>query len=541
MAQYNSRKPQVDSTAVRGGDKTIHGHTVRRVELPRESLRNIEKNKVKRATALFETSDAGYAAQGTPTYPYRPTGDSKSHEITQSTTSKSKKSVTSGFTPAAATNTGSAENYPYKPSSKLIESVSDSKFNSNRPTTLKVADRGLGKTPQRLMMPQSTAHQSVPTYAKVMKSKPVGEKRTSALIANKAKLFESKEDSDEPAALNKPLVKLKTPAPVPEDDDVTPTNDSAFTNSQPALQFHSPTKKVLQNAAQSTVVKPEAHATGLAGIKPPKKPPRTFAHDDYMKVKLQQGRPSTIESPDQFAEKQHPFYEEVKPNGTIRRNTHKKPPALGKERSFDSVNDEFSSRTRTYESVKDKSGTYESISGYAASPDTTYDLAKAVTNTTPPKPSPPKPLPPPKPKPRHQMCKQTSHDALCLQVSADDAYHSQATVQVLKTNRDMPRKLKPMISRRGIANPSYQYSRKHECIPIQVVPAKDGSLKRFKSDECLYADPDDLNMRTSYRNPADWYPQSPRGFAHGVPLDREGYAMPYNSANRLLVSVLLNI
>ena len=84
------------------------------------------------------------------------------------------------------------------------------------------------------------------------------------------------------------------------------------------------------------------------------------------------------------------------------------------------------------------------------------------------------------------------------------------------------------------------YERKHECIPIKTfVDQKTGALKRYKSDEYLYADPQTIFdapaqgcKRVSddpiYQDPLDVL--SPRTKScvttHGVSLDEEGYAVP---------------
>ena len=62
----------------------------------------------------------------------------------------------------------------------------------------------------------------------------------------------------------------------------------------------------------------------------------------------------------------------------------------------------------------------------------------------------------------------------------DEPYYDQAVVNVRKSSREEARKISPVIIGRGIANPGYL--QKNDVIPIKVVPMKDGSLKRYKSE-----------------------------------------------------------
>ena len=511
-------------------EDAVAKNPLHRIEPPRESLRHIKKDKVKRVTALFESGDADNSAEIKQVYPYRPKtdlanklGNTPSRDGSPMLDQSQSVLLPRGakYKPAVSTANPLPDGnikpeYPYRPKSLLVDELRD-------------------KVDAKATNVSEESSTLIPVYAKVDKGKPPLSDKRNLLISSKAKCFKSTED--EKSTKKSP----KRATGLPHDVDKTPTNeninipkpDAGTPGKLKSELLHNLEKGIKINVPNAKPRESVCNPQPNALPRPPVKPPRTFAHDEYMKAKeVQRQRSTEPTSLDHMDEESHPFYEEVKQDGTIRRKrqvqSHGNKP-FEKTASFDTVNDEFKGKLRTYESIKQKTQTYESISDFSLRDSSTYDPGSSQTS------KPPtgarhtmKPKPPPKPISQHR----SQNTAALLD---DDMYHSQSKVQVFRANNEMPRKVKPGIVRRGIANPSYHCSKRHDCIPIKTVPGNDGSLKRYKSDEFLYAEPDVTPLNVSYQDPVDLYPRA--AASQHVQLDGHGYAEPFNAVTRLQVGL----
>ncbi len=210
---------------------------------------------------------------------------------------------------------------------------------------------------------------------------------------------------------------------------------------------------------------------------PPPKPPRTFAHDEYLKVKAlrkkdKKMKRSSCPSPVRESENGH-IYEEV--------GCHK---------------------LTLYEPTR-SSHQYEEVE----------DLKRQVEEEAGKGPQSRKPQPPPRP-PQPVIKKRP-----------DDPF-----VRVIKHNSNLSDE--SFVKNKTFRNPGYMKAT-HDIIPIKTF-VNGSTLKRSKSDECLYAEPSlavvvhgvDISADPVYQDPVDVVRAQNYITSHGVVVDAEGYALP---------------
>ena len=230
-----------------------------------------------------------------------------------------------------------------------------------------------------------------------------------------------------------------------------------------------------QDSGNSLQTLPKRHTTTEKPV-PPSKPPRTFAHDEYMKIKSEkQKKKQHLGTPSPLAVVHN--YEEIASNSA-------KPPPPFKPSQ---IRDDEVQPSEVYEEIAQPSHvTNRSVLSQKPKPiSTSQDIAVKKTYTYDKlddsavfvKPSIPasKPVVPVKPG-------QTEIDT--LKKNEDKARWDKGVVRIKSSNIKL--KKEPIISKKAISNPGYEHW-DHECIPIKTV-YKDGTLKRYKSDEFLYAE-----------------------------------------------------
>ena len=227
---------------------------------------------------------------------------------------------------------------------------------------------------------------------------------------------------------------------------------------------------------------------------PPIKPPRTFAHDLYLQKKAAKRKSRTsCPSPVKEMENNH-VYEEVETKNGIPVDPAKTP-------TPENIN-----TLHQYEEIADMRQQVERQNSIEKA------IARGPLRSSRDRPTQPPPRPPQPTKCRWEDPK----------------------VCVKKHNKDLTNDC--FVQKRNIHNPGY--AKRHEHIPIKTFVDGSGTLKRYKSDEYLYADPNNLTPKDHfpyeepvYQDPVDML-YNRRGSSqrtrmpHGVSLDEEGYAIP---------------
>ena len=334
-------------------------------------------------------------------------------------------------------------------------------------------------------------------------------------------------------------------------------------------------------------------------LTPPAKPPRTFAHDEYLKVKAEKKRKSLEDKlnkdnfkkeTDDMEKEQHSpklllgtnkaktdaaksgLIEGGKPGlPTTKPPIHTKPPPKPQRPNRPPSLAETANKPSPLTVSTDSNG-YQKIDDFVIVPDpkqtnngdvchyeevdssniTFRDKRRFQRSTSIPEQrlSPharPKSKPPPPPRP--PLPSNTDDEGGEVQASPavieagagdNDSRWDKGFVRITKHNTRLGDE--DFITQPHFRNPSY--GKKNSIIAGKIM-SEEAALKRFKSDECLYAEIDESGKTTwelqkseaIYHDPIDLIPSShdQKGglTEHGVIVDSEGYAIPDTNRHTL--------
>ena len=299
-------------------------------------------------------------------------------------------------------------------------------------------------------------------------------------------------------------------------------------------------------------------------VGPPKKPPRTFEHDTYLKQKIQRkeekakARLKKLSEKEQCESSNDHTYEDIQPPG-IDQN---KP--IANKFNFNNIGatyeelavvcpvsdpDELKKLKTTIRgrtALRKTSGGQSPLYDIVAEEEKLKETEKSekeLTRIRVPRnpssrlPAPPRPPPPSSP--------HSPNSPRSPRVSGEwDKTADRSKDNVIHVNRHNPCLSKDaFVKKKEVSNPGYNKSQ-HEVLPIESFEPLQGAagLRRFKSDECLYSDVDAerrvVQLESDYQDPVDVI--GTRGYVtekdkNGVVVDSEGYAQPYLERSNTMV------
>ena len=315
---------------------------------------------------------------------------------------------------------------------------------------------------------------------------------TSNAISQKQKLTDSK-------SVNLPTPKPRPTSKGPDPPPPKPTVTEPYSAVDKSKKTQGRATKSESSTDELTQAKPDQAKPESGPASPPVKPPRTFEHDEYLKRKTLKKALKHKSGP-------------LKPGHDISDGLREEPEeAAAADAIFEGVR--FHVGKTDTSSSKDSNHHYEEVG------DPKHHIYEEIGNKRlsgdGQKPNPPPRPPNPK-----------------VSTLSRNKPNTPLRPPITKTQVTDP---SATISKKNLANPSY--ARDHDIIPIRTIfhkaaGAGDGTLKRARSDECLYDSKMDLKAAGCdsdedpvYQDPVDVVPRRPH-VHKGVVIDAEGYAIP---------------
>ncbi len=271
---------------------------------------------------------------------------------------------------------------------------------------------------------------------------------------------------------------------------------------------------------------------------PPKKPPRTFAHEEYLKVradKLDKNKQESTQCQIDLNKTSSPKKTSAHQYEEIDVASEKSPKrSLGAKsrrdtQGYEIVDPETASNRASFE---DKQG--KSVESSEHRKRISSEKSKPIPPARPPAPSP-RPISGESSRDfKYPVLQKTDNSEPSTPV--DSSRWEKGFIRVMKHNQRLPQNA--FVNKERFTNPGYG-AKQWDVLKIKTYVAPDGSLKRYKSDECLYAEPVIMKPMVFeedspiYQDPIDAVPDRKRGSGpgdrHGVVVDEEGYAIPANA------------